>query len=200
METKKYVLGFVAAMIAGAAVAMTACVDAPQRTDDRLAEVEKQLIEERSNTALAEERGKTALAEERLEETNRLLLEALLAQEEAVLAKEEAERATVAAQERVRASMAGQEEARARYECNKKIADVFRIFRRMEATRLLDSWEEYDLELSVEDYMELMTDVLGGYYAEDTVELLARWGSYTLDPARNDGWSPMIDDLEDGQC
>ena len=199
METKKYVLVFVAAMIAGAAVALPACADAPQRTDDRLAEVEKQLIEERSNTALAEERGKTALAEERLEETNRLLLEALLAQEEAVLAKEEAERATVAAQERVRASMAGQEEARARYECNKKIANVFRIFRRMEASGLLDT-EEYDIELSVEDYIEVMTDILGKYYAEDTVELLARWGSYTLDPARNDGWSPMIDDLEDGQC
>ena len=37
METKKYVLGFVTAMIAGAMVTMTACGDARQRAEDRLA-------------------------------------------------------------------------------------------------------------------------------------------------------------------
>lgn len=127
METKKYVPGFVAAMIAGAAVAMTACGDAPQRTEDSLADIEKLLIEERGNTALAQERGKTALAEEKLAEANRQLLEALLAQDEAVLAKEEAERAAIAASERASARMASQEEARARYECNMKIAAALTV-------------------------------------------------------------------------
>lgn len=201
METKKYMLGFVAVMIAGAAVVMTACADAPQRTEDRLAEVEKQLIEERGNTALAEERGKTALAEERLEETNRLLLEALLAQESAVLAKEGAERAADAAHERVRASMAGQEEARARYECNLKIAGVWTILGHLVAEYGWDSDS-----LAADEWDQIVARLAED---EEPMWLMVKWwgdGDWVApsDADSNlmvqEALATMIEDIEDGDC
>lgn len=205
METKKYVLGFVAAMIAGAAVAMTACGDAPQRTEERLADIEKQLIEERGNTALAQERGKTALAEEKLAEANRQLLEALLAQDEAVLAKEEAERAAIAASERASARMASQEEARARYECNMKIAAALTV-----VGHLVGDGYEWDWYEKTDEEIEAIFVSLYQYpEAEEGIPLLMKWGvdslswwddSVLVRDAYFESVGPLIGYLKDGDC
>ena len=182
METKKYVLGFVAAMVAGAVVALTACADAPQRTEDRLAEVEKQLVEERVNTALAEER---------LEDTNRQQLEALLAQEDAVLAKEGAERAATAAYERVRAQ----------YKCNMKIAAVWNVLVGLVTEYGFVDWDSWT------DPSPAFLALL--YENEEAVELMEKWwvdgdwGSISYADRHLHLQAiiePMIDDLEDGDC
>ena len=95
--------------------------------------------------------------------------------------------------------MGGNEEALARYECNMKIANAFRIFKELDAAGMLDH-ETLD-GLTIERYLDVVGTVMSRHYSTDVAEMLARWGSYTVSaPERADGWSPMIDDLVGGNC
>ena len=178
----KKCLGLVLLVVA-TLVTTIACGNDTRVLKDRISELEEQLLDEQNKTALALEVLSEATQEADL---------ALTAEREARL---KAERDAKLAED---LSIAfAPESAKARYECNMKIASIYRITKDL-IDEGISLW--YEDDMTDEELDNILRKVLSNY-PPDAVEMFTLWGIDALmSPEPSDGLQLLINDIESGEC